>query len=146
MTEKAKPKTNKDHLWKPGTSGNPNGRPPGTSAAQKLRAAIGDCVPEIIQKLTEQAKGGDVGAARLLLERVLPPIKASEEAQPISIPEDGDLTQKGHAVLRAAASGQIPVSQAAALMTAINGLARVVEVDDFDRRLKALEAKNGTDV
>ncbi|MDM0025928.1 DUF5681 domain-containing protein [Variovorax saccharolyticus] len=144
-SEKSAPQTAKrDHLFKPGVSGNPKGRPPGTSVVQKLRAAIGDCVPEILEKLKEQAREGDVAAARVLLERVLPPIKASDETQVIDIPEDGDLTAKGQAVLRAAANGLIPVSQAASLMASIGSLARVVEVDELSRRLAVLEAKSGT--
>ncbi|WP_371435399.1 DUF5681 domain-containing protein [Polaromonas sp.] len=130
------------HLFKPGKSGNPAGRPPGKSAAQKLREAIGQGVDEIIKKLTEQAKEGDVAAARLLLERVLPPVKASDEPQQIDIPEDGTLTEKGQAVLKAAADGLIPVSHAASLMTAIGGLAKVAEVDELARRIAALEAKS----
>lgn len=130
--------------WKKGQSGNPKGRPPGTSATQKLRAAIADCVPEVLEKMKAQAREGDVAAARLLLERVLPPIKASDEVQVIDIPEDGDLTAKGSAVLQAAADGLIPVAQAASLISSIGALARVVEVDELSRRIAALEAKYGT--
>lgn len=142
--EKSVSKTKRpDHLWKPGTSGNPSGRPPGTSATQKLRAAISDCVPEVIDKMKEQARGGDVAAARLLLERVLPPIKAVDETQQIEIPDGADLTTKGHAILKAASDGVIPVSQAAALMSAVGALARVVEIDELARRVAALEAGAG---
>ena len=137
--EKAGAKAN---AWKPGQSGNPAGRPPGQSAASKLREAIGRGVDDIIKKLTEQAKEGDVAAARLLLERVLPPVKASDEPQQIEIPESGTLTEKGQAVLKAAADGLIPVSHAASLMTAIGGLAKVAEVDELARRIAALEAKS----
>lgn len=142
-SENAGRKTGKaSNLWKPGQSGNPNGRPRGASAVHKLREAIGTGVEEIIKKLTEQAKGGDVGAARLLLDRVLPPIKASDEPVEIDIPENGSLTDKGNAVLKAAAAGLIPVSHAASLMTAIGGLAKVAEVDELARRIAALEEAN----
>ena len=62
--------------WQPGTSGNPAGRPPGSGKVAKLRAEIAEHVPDIVAQLVESAKGGDVQAARLLLERVLPPVKA----------------------------------------------------------------------
>ena len=70
-------------------------------------------MPDVVAKLMEQAKGGDVGAARLLLERVLPAIKPVELPQSIMLPAGGDLTAKGHAVLQAAADGEIPAQHAA---------------------------------
>lgn len=72
MTDK--PKT---HLWQPGQSGNPAGRKPGSGEVAALRAGIREHVPAIVQKLVEAALAGDTGAARLLLERVIPPMKAS---------------------------------------------------------------------
>lgn len=127
--------------FKPGRSGNPSGRPPGKSETQKLRDAIGKHVPDIITKLVEQAKGGDASAARLLLERVLPPMKPTEQAQRIEMPADADLSMKGNAVMQAAADGLIPAAHAASLMTALGNLARVVEVDALQKRIEALEAK-----
>lgn len=129
--------------WQPGQSGNPSGRPPGTGVLQKLREKIGDNMPEIIEQLVLQAKGGDVTAARVLLERVLPPVKAVEQPQPIELPKGADLSAKGHAVLQAAADGVLSASQAASYMTALGSLARVVEVDELLRRLEALEAAAG---
>lgn len=126
--------------WQPGQSGNPNGRPPGTGTLQKLRETIGEDMPAIIAQLVIQAKGGDVTAARVLLERVLPPVKAVEQPQPIDLPEGTDLSAKGHAVLQAAADGVLSASQAASYMNALGSLARVVEVDELLRRIEALEA------
>lgn len=82
---------------------------------------------------------GDVGASRLLLERVLPAIKPVELPQTIALPSGGDLTDKGHALLQAAADGEIPATLAASLMTALGALARVSEVDELARRIAALE-------
>ena len=45
----------------------------------KLRQDITAHLPEIITQLVEKAKYGDTQAARLLLERVLPPMKAIEQ-------------------------------------------------------------------
>ena len=131
------------HLWKPGQSGNPAGRPRGGGRAHELREQIRACVPDVVAKLVEQAKEGDVGAARLLLERVLAPIKSVELAQAIDLPAAADLADKGRAVLQAAADGLIPASYAASLITAIGSLARVVETDELVRRIAALEGKNG---
>ncbi len=62
--------------WKPGQSGNPKGRPPGVGEIGKMRAAIAGNVPAILESLTTAALAGDVQAARLLLERALPPHQA----------------------------------------------------------------------
>ena len=127
------------HAWKPGQSGNPAGRAPGSGEVAKLRATIAEHVPALVAVLVERALGGDVGAARLLLERVIPPLKAAEEAAPLALP-DGTLTEQGRAVLGAVAAGELAPGQGAALLAAIGTLARVVEVDELERRIAALEA------
>lgn len=127
------------HAWRAGQSGNPRGRRPGSGAVAKLRAAIAEHVPTIIERLTAAALQGDVSAARLLLERVIPPLKAAEEAASLVLP-DGTLTEQGRAVLGAVAAGELAPGQGAALLGAIGTLARVVEVDELERRIEALEA------
>lgn len=114
MTEKRKPPAG--YGWKPGQSGNPKGRKPGTSEVQKLRAAIAGKVPDILNALLAQALEGDVSAARLLLER---------------------------AILAAVASAELAPSQGAALLGALGTLARVAEVDELAARVAALESKHG---
>ena len=128
--------------WKPGQSGNPAGRPPGTGEVAKLRAAIAASVPAILKNLTTAALAGDVQAAKLLLERVLPALKPAEQAQAVSIPE-GTLTDKGRAVLDAVAAGELAPGQGAALLTAMGTLARVSEVDELIERIKRLEQQHG---
>ncbi len=125
--------------WKPGQSGNPRGRPKGTSTADKLRAAIEGDLPEILEAMIQSAKSGDVGAARLLLERAVPSLKPTE--LPVSVDVQGEsLTDQGRAILEAVASGRVVPAQGAILMGALAQLARLVELDEFEVRLKALEA------
>lgn len=126
--------------WKKGQSGNPKGKPRGSGAVQKLRDSIGQHIPSILDNLVMQAQGGDIQAARLLLERVMPPIKATEQASPIELPENGTLTEKGQAVLAAVAQGIIAPMQGAQLISAIGNLAKVIEIDDLEERIKQLEA------
>lgn len=129
--------------WKPGESGNPQGRKPGTGEVAAIRAAIADRVPELLASLMVRALDGDVGAARLLLERTIAPLKAAEETQRLCLP-DGTLTDKGRAVLASVAAGELAPGQGAALLSALGTLARVAEVDELERRVKALEeTKNG---
>ncbi len=46
----------------------------------KLRAVIAERVPELLVAMMTRALAGDVGAARLLLERAVAPLKAAEQA------------------------------------------------------------------
>lgn len=130
--------SSKKGRWEPGESGNPNGRPPGSGKAAELRAKVAAHVPEILQMLVTQAKGGDVAAARLLLERVLPPVKSVDAAEPIALPS-GTLAEQGRAVVQAMACGDISATAGGALMGALQTLARVVEVDELAARIEALE-------
>jgi hypothetical protein len=135
--------TKRPSQWKPGQSGNPRGKPAGSGELQRLRAAISEHIPGIIDELVSAARGGDVQAARLLLERTLPPMKPVELAQPLALP-DGSLTQKAHGILDAADAGLLAPGQAAQLMGALVGLVRVAELDDLQNRIAALEAKHAT--
>jgi len=124
--------------WKPGQSGNPAGRRPGSGDIGKLRAAMAAHVPALVKVLLERALGGDVGAARLLLERTIAPLKASEETATIALP-DGSLTEKGRAVLGAVAAGDLAPGQGAALLASLGTLAKLTEADELERRIAALE-------
>jgi len=124
--------------WKPGQSGNPKGRPKGSGEIGRLRAAIGQALPDILDALIEKARTGDPQAAKLLLERALPPVKAIELPQ--AVPLQGEtLTDQGRAVLRLLSAGEIGPMQAAALLAAIGQLARVAEIDELTRRIEVLE-------
>lgn len=128
-----------------GTSGNPAGRPKGAGKIAQLREVIAEAVPDILETLIAQAKAGDVAAARVLVERAIPPIKAAELAAPIAMPTDATLTEQGRAVLGATAAGSLAPGQGAALLAALGNLARLVETDEVQRRLAALETTRHDD-
>lgn len=129
------------NLWKPGQTGNPKGRPPGQSEIAKLRKLLMTDAPEILAGLVHAAKAGDVQAARLILERVLPPVKPTEQA--IELEMTGEtLTDQGRAVLSAVSAGLIAPGQGSQLVAAIGSLARVAEIDELTARITALEGKH----
>lgn len=134
-----KPRATPPNAWRPGQSGNPRGRPPGSGEIAALRAGIRARIPSLIERLIDAALAGDTAAARLLLERVLPPMKPAEETAPLALP-DGTLTEQGRAVLRAVADGELAPGQGAALLASLGTLARVREADELLRRIEALEA------
>jgi ribosomal protein L17 len=140
MTKKQPP-----NQWQPGQTGNPKGRPPGKSEITRLRAAIAAHVPSILDQLVTAAKAGDVQAARLILERVLPPLKGTEQAVELQLPKDGTLTAKATAVLNSAAAGELAPGQAAQLIAALGTLAKISEVDELAARIEKLEAARALD-
>lgn len=124
--------------WQPGQSGNPKGRPPGTGDVARMRSALAEHIPQIVESMVARAITGDTGAARLILERFMPALKPIEPAQRVFIPNTG-LVDQGRAVLASVASGDLAVGQGASLLSAIGSLARVVEIDELIRRVEALE-------
>lgn len=126
--------------WKAGESGNPSGRKPGTGEVAKLRDSIAKHLPAIIKQLVTKAKEGDAQAARLLLERVLPPMKPIEQAVALSLPTGEGITAQGVAIVQAVAAGILAPGQGAALLTGLGALARIKEIDELERRIALLEA------
>jgi hypothetical protein len=55
---------------------------------------------------------------------------------------EGSLANQGRAVLAALGSAEIAPEEATAVMQAIAALARIVEVDELEKRVAVLEAKN----
>ena len=140
MTEKKKPPEGRG--WKPGQSGNPKGRPKGSGDVAQIRSAIATRIPELLEAMMQRALDGDVGAARLLLERTVAPLRATDMGQPLNLP-NGTLTDQGRAVMVAVSSGELAASQGAALLGAIGALARVVELDELVARVAQLEKHYG---
>ncbi len=124
-----------------GQSGNPSGRPRST-ARTVLRKGIEKELPAIVNKLVEQAKAGDVLAARTLLERGLPALKP--EAAPVVLPGVAAAltpTEQAQMVIKAAAEGQLAPDIAAQLLSGLGQAARVRESDELAREIEELKKR-----
>ncbi|MBF0628543.1 MAG: hypothetical protein HQL91_10045 [Magnetococcales bacterium] len=93
--------------FRPGKSGNPAGRPRGTGFSARLRAELEAHGVEVVESVLNAAKGGDMRAAKLVLERILPPLRPTAEPLRMSIPLDEGLASAGEAILQAVVGGQI---------------------------------------
>ena len=66
--------------WSKGESGNPRGRPRKSQRTMaQLRSQISEHLPDVIEVLAGAAKGGDVQAARILVERCVPSMRAIDQ-------------------------------------------------------------------
>ena len=66
--------------WKQGQSGNPRGRPRKSQKSMaQLRSQISEHLPDVIEVLANAAKDGDVQAARILVERCVPSMRALDQ-------------------------------------------------------------------
>lgn len=133
---------NKRGRWKKGESGNPNGRKPGTGQVAKLRNSIATHIPEIITQMVSKAKEGDVQAARLLLERVMPPLKSMESNVSITFPENATLSEQGQTIIQSIADGTLTPGQGQALLSGLGSQARLIEITELEERITALENRH----
>ena len=123
----------------PGNSASP-GRPPGRGPVAEMRAALATDLDKIIYTLKAQALAGDPQAIRIILDRVLPALRPVDMPTMLSLPAGGTLAEQARAVVQAAADGDLAPAQAAQIVTALGGVAKIVETTELVRRIEALEA------
>ena len=96
-------------------------------------------MPDVVKKLVELAKEGDVQAAKVLLDRICPPLRP--QALPITLPVNGSLSEQGGEIIKATLTGLIPPDIGSQLITALAHQAKLVETDDLIKRISVLEQK-----
>ena len=127
--------------YQPGQSGNPRGRPTPEKKSAAIRKMILNSAPEFVGMMIASAKAGDVNAGRALLVCACPALKPIE--LPVTLPMDADagIADQGRSVISALAQGLIAPGQAAVILQALAGIAKLIELEEFERRLRSLEAK-----
>lgn len=128
--------------FRPGQSGNPRGRPPGSADRRTaLRRELEKRGPELVERAVQLAMEGDVGAMRLCLERISPPVREDPirfALPPVNRPEDVPAAMA--AVLAAVATGELLPSQAEALAGLLEAQRKALETHDLAARLDRIEA------
>jgi hypothetical protein len=139
-------KTEKDQnfssRFKPGQSGNPNGRPKGSRHRVTLLAErlVDGAAEEVVAKLIEYAKQGEPMALRILLDRILPPRK--DRPTPFSLPpikKPSDLPAALGAIANAVGEGDITLAEGAEASRLLENFAKAIEMTELALRVDALE-------
>ena len=127
--------------WEKGVSGNPRGRP-ANAMAERFRKAVEPRLDEVIEAMVTAAKAGDTAASKLLLDRCLPVLKSTDPAISLTLPAGGGLAEQGRAIIAAVADGRLPPNQAVSLVNALANVARILELDELEKRVTELEKKS----
>jgi hypothetical protein len=132
------------HLFKPGQSGNPAGKKPGTRnrATRALEELLDGEAEALTRKAIELALGGDMTALRLCLDRILP----ARKDRPVTfempaIQTAADAKTASAALLAAVSAGNLTPSEAAEVGKLIDAYLKAIEVTEVLDRLERLEQK-----
>lgn len=128
--------------FKPGKSGNPAGKPKGSrNAATLAMEALLDGESEALtRKAIELAKGGDMAALRLCLDRILPPRKDRPVTFALpAITGTNDAAAAMSSILAAVSSGDVTPGDAAEVSKLIDSYVRAVEATELHERIARLE-------
>lgn len=128
--------------FQPGKSGNPAGKPKGArhKTTLAIEALLEGEAEMLTRKAIELAKGGDMQALRLCMDRLAPPRKDRSIAFKMpSIDTVDDLPAATRAIMDAVSIGDITPSEAAELGKLVDAHVRAIEVSDINKRLDALE-------
>ena len=130
-----------DTRFKPGRSGNPAGKAPGTrhKATQAMMVLLEGETEALTRKAIELAMEGDTTALKLCLDRIAPAPKSAAQPINLDMPTSNSLTDAARAFLAAAANGEIPPDIAAQLVSAVASVAKVEEMENIKQRMEALE-------
>lgn len=142
MTEKRKAPP---HAWRKGQSGNPSGKKPGSrnKATQMVLALMEGGAAEITQAVIDAAKAGDLTAARLVIERLAPPMR--ERPILLDLPDTGTaagIDAAQDAILQAVGVGDLLPNEGATLAGIVENRRKALETLELEQRIIALEESN----
>jgi hypothetical protein len=125
-----------------GRSGNPAGKPKGARHKTTLLAErmMQDDAGEVVKAVVDAAKGGDMTAARLVLDRIAPARRDNPVA--LTLPEvtsAADASKAMGSILAAVAAGDLSPSEGGEVVKLLDAFTRTLEATEFELRLQALE-------
>ena len=128
--------------FKPGESGNPDGRPKGSKDKRtQYRELFEPHADGLIQKASDLALAGDTTCLKMCIDRLVSPFRAKDDTVTLDDIE-GTLTEKGEKIINAMGKGELSPSDASSMLTALAAQARILEIEELEKRVLKLEAKN----
>ena len=129
---------------RPFQPGNP-GRPPGSKnkTTQVLEQLVEGRAEQLLQKVLEQALDGDVACQRMMLDRVYIPPKARINVTMPAINSPEDALSAIASICKALGEGGLTPEETTALSLVIGRSIQVIELQDHERRIAALEEARG---
>lgn len=130
--------------FQPGQSGNPAGKPKGTRnhATRMVLSLMEGNVEAITQAVIDAARQGDLAAAKLVIERIAPPVR--ERPLDIHLPATDSaegIREAQSAIVQAVACGDLLPAEGTTLSTIVEAKRKAMETLELEQRITALEAK-----
>ncbi len=136
---------NDDGRFKPGQSGNPNGRPKGALDKRlKVRRLLEAHSEEMTNIVLDMARERDPVALKLIFERISPRPKSESVKLDVDfkkITNNEDLMAIVEQLLKSAVSGDLPDDQGRTVSSLIKTASDLYRITELEERLTALENK-----
>ena len=128
--------------FKKGESGNPDGRPKGAKDKRtQYRELFDPHADDLIQKAIDLALAGDTACLKMCIDRLVSPFRAKNATVTLDDIE-GTLTEKGEKIIMSMGSGELSPSDASSMLSALAAQARIIEIEELEKRVSDLEARN----
>ena len=126
--------------FEPGNPGKPHGaRHKKTMLLEKMLADDGEAV---VKAVVEAAKAGDMTAAKMIVDRILPASKGRHVS--VAVPpmkSAADLPAAHDTILDAVAEGELTPDEASTLAGIVEMRRKALETNELEQRIAAIEAR-----
>ena len=126
-----------------GQSGNPNGRPKGSVSKKiQLSKLLEPHAEELVNKVAELAKQGEINALKICLDRLIP--KPKEATVEFELPtgdlsHSGTLLQLGAKIIQSVANGELTISESQKMIQLIQDQCSVIQTAQLQQEIESIK-------